>query len=472
MSTISGTSNLDVAGIVSQLMQIERRPMQSIEKTLSGIQTQLSAWGKMQSALSTLQDATRKLGRNETWKAASATSSDESFVKATAGSGAITGSYSLEVLALASRQTLASGPYAAADTVVGGGTLSVQLGTLGAGGTTFTADPERSQVDITIADGATLAQVRDAINAADAGVTASLVADGTGQRLMLRSADTGAAQAFSLVGTGAGTDPSSQLSALSFDPVSGSGIQRTQTASDASVKVNGLTVAAAGNRLDGVIENVTLEVRRVTTAPIDIGVTSDAKALRESLDGFVKTYNELNKLIADQTRYDPTTKSAGPLQGNQSAVRVQQRMREMLRTTIGDGPSNSLNAIGLELQRDGSLSVNESKMTKALASPDKLQAFFAAVGETPEQGGFSGRLSASIGSLLDPEGTLPAVTDSLKSRQRSAEQQQERLEARLAEIQKRLMRQYTALDANLSRISGSFAGVEGLLRNMNNNQQN
>jgi len=468
MATISGTSNLDVAGIVSQLMQIERRPMQSIEKTLSGIQTQLSAWGKMQSALSTLQDATRKLGRNETWKAASATSSDESFVKATAGSGAITGSYSLEVLALASRQTLASGPYAAADTVVGGGTLSIQLGTLGAGGTTFTADPERAQVDITIADGATLAQVRDAINAADAGVTASLVADGIGQRLMLRSADTGAAQAFSLVGADAGTDPSSQLSALSFDPVSGSGMQRTQTASDASVKVNGLTVAAAGNRLGGVIENVTVEVRRVTTAPIDIGVTSDAIALRESLDGFVKAYNELNKLIADQTRYDPATKSAGPLQGNQSAVRVQQRMREMLRTTIGDGPSNSLNAIGLELQRDGSLSVNESKMTKALALPDKLQAFFAAVGETPEQGGFSGRLSASIGSLLDPEGTLPAVTDSLKARQRSAEQQQERLEARLAETQKRLMRQYTALDANLSRINGSFAGVEGLLKNMNN----
>lgn len=470
-TTISGTSNLDVGSIVSQLMQIERRPMQSIENTLSGIQTQLSAWGKMQSALSTLQDATRKLGRNETWKAATATSSDESFVKATAGSGAITGSYSLEVLSLASRQTLASGSYASAGAVVGGGTLSIQLGTLSTDGAIFTADAERARTDVTIADGATLAQVRDAINAAGAGVTASLVADGTGQRLMLRSAETGAAQAFSVVGANAGTDPSSQLSALSFDPVSGSGMQRTQTASDASVKVNGLTVAAAGNRLDGVIENVTLELKRETATPIEVGVTSDAKALRDSLDGFVKAYNSLNQLIADQTRYDPASKSAGPLQGNQSAVRVQQRMREMLRTTIGDGSLNSLNAIGLELQRDGSLSVNESKMTKALASPDRLQAFFAAVGETPGQGGFSGRLSASIGSLLDPEGTLPAVTDSLNARKRSAEQQQERLEARLAEIQKRLTRQYTALDANLSRISGSFAGVEGLLNNMNNSQK-
>lgn len=467
MTTISGTSNLDVAGIVSQLMQIEQRPMQSIERTLSGIQTQLSAWGRMQSALSALQDAARKLGRNETWKAASATSSDESIVKATAGSGAITGSYSIEVLALAGRQTLASSSYASADAVVGSGTLRIQLGTLAADGTNFAPDAERPEASISIADGATLAQVRDAINAADAGVTASLVADGTGQRLMLRSAETGAVQAFSV----AVDDPGSTgLSALAHDPVSGSGMQRTQMASDASVKVNGLTVAASGNRLDGVIENVTLELRRETTTPIEIGVASDPKALRESIDAFVTAYNALERLIADQTRYDPATKSAGPLQGNQSAVRVQQQMRELLRTTIGDGSLNSLNAIGLELQRDGSLAVSESKMTKALASPEKLREFFAAVSDTPEQEGLAHRLVTRIGNLLDPEGTLPAVTDSLKARQRSAEQQQERLEARLTEIQKRLLRQYTALDANLSRISGSFAGIEGLLNNLNKSQ--
>ncbi len=467
MATISGTSNLDVTGIVSQLMQIERRPMQSIERTLSGIQTQLSAWGRIQSALSTLQDAARKLGRNDTWKAASATSGDEAVVKATAGSGAIAGSYSIEVLALAGHQTLASGAYASADAVVGGGTLRVQFGTLAADGTSFAANAERPEVSIAIASGSTLAQVRDAINAADAGVSATLVADGTGQRLMLRSAETGAAQAFSI----AVDDPGATgLSALAHDPVSGSGMQRTQTASDASVKVNGLTVAAAGNRLEGVIQDVTLELKRETAAPVEIGVASDAKALRESIDAFAKAYNDLNRLITDQTRYDAATKSAGPLQGNQSAVRVQQQMRELLRTTIGDGPLDSLNAIGLELQRDGSLAVSEAKMNKALASPERLRAFFAAVSDTPEQEGFAHRLVARIRNLLDPEGALPAVTDSLKARQRSAEQQQERLEARLSDIQKRLMRQYTALDANLSRIAGSFAGVDGLLNNLNNSR--
>lgn len=471
MTTISGTSSIDVAGIVSQLMQIEQRPLQTIQNTLSGIQTQISSWGKIQSALSSLQDAARVLTRGETWKAASATSSDESYVKATAGSGAFTGSYSIEVLSLASRQTLASNAYASADTVVGSGTLRIQLGSTGAGGTGFTPDPDRPEASITIAAGSTLAQVRDAINAAGTGVTATLVADGTGQRLMLRSTDTGAAQAFAVAvddDDGNSTDANG-LSALAYDPVSDTGMQRTQTASDASVKVDGLTVAAAGNRLEGVIENVTLELKRETTGPIDIGVASDAKAMRDSLDAFVKAYNDLNKLIADQTRYDPATKTAGPLQGNQSAVRVQQQMRELLRTTIGDGPLNSLNSMGIELQRDGSLAFNESKITTALASPDKLQSFFAAVGATPEEGGLAQRLVKGIGNLLDGSGTVSVATDSLQARQRSAEQQQDRLQLRLNDIQARLTRQYSALDASLSSMSSSYAGIDSLLQNLNSN---
>lgn len=132
---------------------------------------------------------------------------------------------------------------------------------------------------------------------------------------------------------------------------------------------------------------------------------------------------------------------------------------------------NSLNAIGVELQRDGSLAIKDSKITAALASPDRLQAFFAAIGETPEQEGLAHRLVKRVSEFLDPEGTVSAATESLNANKRRTEQQQERLEARLAEIQKRLMRQYTALDANLSRITGSFAGVEGLLNNLNNSQK-
>src|SRR5690606_35637435 len=105
------------------------------------------------------------------------------------------------------------------------------------------------EVAITIAEGATLSDIRNAINSAGAGITASLVADGTGQRLMLRSTESGAQQAFRV-----GAEGSAGLSALAFDPTaSGGTMQRTQSAQDAVVKVNGLQVSASGNRLEGVI---------------------------------------------------------------------------------------------------------------------------------------------------------------------------------------------------------------------------
>ncbi|MGD9943427.1 MAG: flagellar filament capping protein FliD [Burkholderiaceae bacterium] len=478
MAMITASSSIDVSGIVSQLMQIERQPLAAMDKRLSGIQTKLSAFGKLQSALSALQDAARALTRTDTWRAATAKSGDETAMTATAATGAITGGYTLEVSQLAQRQTVASSPFAAADTVVGGGTLRIQMGTLDAGGTVFTADADRPEASITIAAGATLAEIRSAINNAGAGITATLVNDASGQRLMLRSADTGAEQAFRIAvddSDGNGTDTSG-LSALAFDPAAGAGAGRnltmTQTAQNAQVTVNGLAVSATGNKLEGVIENVTVDLKRVTTAPVEISIEADSAAQRTAIDNFVKSYNELNKLIASQTAYDATTKAAGTLQGNQNVVRVQQQMREILRSTVAGNTPNSLNAAGIELQRDGSLSVNESKMRNALASPQSLQNLFSALGTTGGDGsdvGLARRIVTRLTSMLGSEGAIEGATQSLRSQQRSIEDQQGRFEARLTEVEKRLLRQYTTLDANLSKITGSFAGIQGLINNLNNN---
>lgn len=469
MSTISASSSLDVRGIVDKLMQIEQRPLQTMQRTLSGIQTQLSAFGKLQSALASFQEAARKLARNDSWTASQASSSDENTLLATAGPGAIQGGYAIEVSQLASRQTLASSTFAAADTVVGGGTLRIAMGSLDATGTGFAADANRPEVSVVLPAGTTLADVRDAINRAGAGITASLVADGGAQRLMLRSTENGADQAFRLTvddADGSHADASG-LSALAFDPAAATGagrnLQMTQSAADALVSVNGLQVSARGNRLDGVIENVTIELRRVTTAPVDVEVTSDRTALRATLDSFVKAYNDLNGLIADQTRYDPATRTAGPLQGNQTPLRVQSQIRELMRSAIGTDPLNSLNAMGIELQRDGSLAINENRIANALAQPDRLRSFFA----TPDDGsgstGLAHLLVGRLGELLASEGSVPSASEALRMRERNVLQQEERLNARLTDIEKRLLRQYTALDANLARISGSFAGLDALI---------
>ena len=469
MTTI-GSSSIDVNGIVSQLMQIEQRPLETLKKTITGIETKLSAFGKLQSALASLQDAARALTRTDTWGATKATSSDETAVKATAGNGTIPGGYSIEVSRLAQRQTVASGAFADSTTVIGGGTLRIRMGTLDADGTAFAPDAERPEVAVTIAAGATLADVRNAINAAGAGITASLVADGTGQRLMLRSADSGAAQAFAIAVDDAdgGNADAAGLSAFAFDPAAASGGGRnlllTQAAQDARVTINGLEVSATTNRLTGVIENLTLDLRRTTTAPVDVSVDSDTEALRGSLDAFVEAYNAANRLLAEQTRYDAATKTAGVLQGNQTVVRIQQQLREILRSTVGTDSPGSLSALGVELQRDGSLKVDATRVDAALADPAKVQAFFAAQGATPDEpGGLARRLLARLDALLASDGVISGATESLRARERTVEQQEERLNARLNEIEKRLLRQYSALDANLTSMAGSLASVQSLL---------
>ncbi|MCZ2413998.1 MAG: flagellar filament capping protein FliD [Burkholderiales bacterium] len=470
MSTIgSAGSSIDVQGIVSQLMQIERRPLQTMQKNLSGIQTKLSALGKLQSALSAFRDAAQTLTRSTTWQASSAASSDATAVKATAGSGAIPGGYSIEVGQLARRQTVASSPFADSDSVVGGGTLRVRMGTLDASGSAFSPDAARPEVAIAIAPDATLAQVRDAINAARSGITAALVADGSGQRLMLRSTDSGAAQAFAIAvddADGNGLDPSG-LSALAFDPAAASGSGRnlalTQSAQDALVTVNGLQVSASSNLLSGVIENLTLELGRVTTAPVEVTVGSDRESLRASLDGFVKAWNDLNGLLSEQLRYDPATKTAGPFQGNQTVTGIQRQMREILRATLGAGATNSLSALGVELQRDGSLAANAARLDAALADPAAVQALFAQAGATPDEAGLAKRLVSRLDALLGVDGALSGATDSLHAREKSIQQQQERFETRLNEIEKRLLRQYTALDANLAQMAGSLSSIQQLV---------
>ncbi len=470
MSTISATgSNIDVQSIVSQLMQIERRPLQALQTSLSGIQTKLSAFGKLQSALSKFQDAARDLTRATTWQAASATSSDAAAVKATAGSGAIPGGYSIEVAQLARPQTLASAPFAGSDSVVGEGTLRIQMGTLDPSGTAFTPDAARPEVAVSIPAGATLAQVRDAINAAGAGVTATLVADGTGQRLMLRGAESGAAQAFGITVDDAdgGSLDANGLSALAFDPAAGAGagrnLQLTQSAQDALLSVNGLQISASSNRLSNVIENVTIELGRVTSGPVEVSVGSDGESLRDSLQAFVDAWNAANTLLSDQLRYDPSTKSAGALQGNQNVLRIQQQMREVLRGTVGAGTPDSLSALGIELQRDGSLTLNASRVDAALADPAAVQAFFARADIGGDGGGLARRLISRLDAILGTDGAVTSATESLQARERSVGQQQERLEARLGEVEKRLLRQYTALDANLARMTSSLSSIQMLL---------
>lgn len=449
-TSVSGLTTIDVNTIVSQLMTVERQPLTAMQNSLTGIQTKLSAFGRLQSQLAAFQDAAKALTRTQTWGATTATSGDETAVRATSSGSAQPGSHVLVVDALAQRQAVASQGWSGADAVLGGGTMRIRFGSQDPVSGAFSADTARPEVEITIPAGATLQQVRDAINAADAGVRASLVADGTGMRLMIRGDETGAANAFSIAVDG---DP--ELSALAFEPGAASATMSvTQSAADALFSIDGLALRSAGNKIENVVEGLTLELRRAGPDPVALEVASDGTSIRAAIDKFVSAWNSLNSLAAQLTRYDATTSTAGTLQGNSTAVSMQRQLREILTGTVEGSEPGRLADAGITLQRDGSLAVDATRLGAALATPAKLQTLFGATGTTggtDAQRGLARRFDTLITSMLGVDGALTGATETLRNQQTRVTRQQEAFETRMTLVEARLRRQYTALDAGLAQ---------------------
>ena len=326
---------------------------------------------------------------------------------------------------------------------------------LNAAGTTFTANPDKAEVPITIAAGATISEVRDAINSANAGVTASLVTDGSGVRLVVRSNDSGLSNAVRLsVTDDDGNDAdASGLSRLAFDPTGTKVMTQTIAPQDAQFNVNGLDLTSASNTVSGVVENVTLNFYKEGTGTVNVTVQPDADTMRKAVDKFVSAYNDLTKTIASVTRYDPATKVAGPLQGNTTVMMIQRQLRSTLQAVVGGASVGTLSAAGLQVQRDGTLSVNSTQFSAAVADPTKLQALFGASDADPSRIGIARRLDTLVTGILGSDGAVTGATSTLQKQQTDIQKQQTRMQDRLTQIQARLTKQYTALDSSLSQLS-------------------
>ncbi len=466
-TSISGIGGaIDVNAIVSSLMEIERQPLQALQQRASGLRTTISEFGKLQSALDKFQGAARDMSSLTTWRAATASSADDGAVGVRAEGGALQGSYAIKVNGLASHQTLVSNPVEAKTEVVGGGTLTIQMGSVDGG---FVADPERPAVQIPIAANSTLEEVSQAINSAGAGIGASIVTDENGSRLMIRSSDSGAEQAFQVTATADGTSAGlMSLTDFAYVPGQvGGSVQRTQEAANATFELNGLALESATNTPEGVLENVTFTFKKETDAPVDISIDSDSESIRERMDAFVTAYNELNALIQNQTRYDSASGVAGPLQGNRTVLRVQSQLRDILRTALPENPGDPdaysrLSDIGLEIQRDGSLQIDDSRFELAAVNPDRLETLFANSDADTSLNGFGRRFDTVVSQMLGVDGAITGATDSLRSREDLIEDQEERLNQRLEDIERRLIRQYSSLDANLSQLGGALASLNQL----------
>lgn len=428
-------SGLDVNSLVTQLVAAERAPaQQAITRTGTAIDTKLSALGVMKGVLSGFQSSAGALRTESLLLARKAVSSDSTVLTATATTSAPLGTYSVEVLSLASTHKIASKAY------VGGGDALVGRGRL-------TIEQNGASFQLQVASGTTLSQLRDAINGAtdNTGVRAGIVTADGGARLVLTATGSGSAQKIKVTTQGAHDG----LEDLEFDPISGSNpMSELSPARDAQVKVEGFTVSAAGNTVTGAIEGVTLNL--LTAKPgtvLSVTVSQDIQNVKDRLSKMVADYNTVATTLGQLRSFDPATRKAGPLLGDSTLLGIEARLRRDISGTVDAvaGSPATLSAIGIGVGADGKLAINDAKLTTALQSDPAGVARLLAGDD-----GIAKRIYATLDGAIAAGGQVPARTDSLQTQKRGLQKQQDALELRMQALEASYRAQFGALDAMLS----------------------
>ncbi len=457
-------SGLDVNSIVTQLIALERKPIDLLGVAKSKLDTQLSSYGKLQASLGAVRDAARTLTDPGAWTPTTVSSSDAAAVSAISSGNSPAGNYAVEVTRLAAAQSITSATLPSPTSIVGTGTLTIEMGQWFTNPPDFTPNAGANTVSIVIGPGDdTLDKIRDKINAAGAGITASIVNDASGARLAIRSRETGEQNGFRIGVAdvdGNGGDAAG-LSMLSFDPIGGaSQMTQAQAAANAALTINNIPVNSASNTLTDVLDGLTVRVSRLTSGPVDLGVNRDTEAIKKSITSFADAYNGLVKLMREQTDYNESAKTAGALQGDRTAVGLLYKLRSLAGSSTGAAAAfTRLADIGLEPQRDGTLSVNATKLDSALGKVDELKAFFSRDDVGTANDGFGTMLRQFADLSLGTDGEISTKQASLRTRIDGISERTARMEDRLLLTEKRLREQYTKLDSNMAALSSLQAYV-------------
>jgi flagellar hook-associated protein 2 len=386
-------SNLDVNSIVGQLMATERRPVSLLDQKEAGYQAKLSAYGSLKSALASFQSSMSGLNSVSRFQSLSATAADTTILTASAGSTAAPGSYTVVAgPLLAQAQTIAAAGRTSTSAAIGAAvttTLTFKFGTISGGtltdgvysGATFTQDATQVTGTVTLdSSNNSLQGIRDAINAADIGVTATVVNDGGASpyRLVLASNATGTSKSMKISVAGDAT----LQGVLAYDPEGTQNLTQSTAAQNAALTVNGIAVSSASNTVTGAIQGVTLNLAKAGTTTLS--VARDTAAAQSAATAFVTAYNGVNNTLASLSAYNATTKKGAVLQGDSTVRALQSQIRSALGSTLtGSGGSLTvLSQIGIALQKDGTMALDTTKLATATASNfNDIAGLFAAVGK-------------------------------------------------------------------------------------------
>jgi flagellar hook-associated protein 2 len=419
-------SGLNIGAIVSSLTTAfgaaQTTQLTNAQTTLD---SQVSAFGTFTAALDTLKLALPTLEDPRQLASFAATVADKDIATATTSSSAVAGSYSLLVNNLARAAVATSAPLSNT-AAVGSGTLTIAVGGLSA--------------DITIdTTNNTLAGIAAAINSAsnNPGVSASVITTTDGSRLVLTGTRTGLANQITVTPSGG----DGGLAALALTSV---------PAQDASFSINGFPATSGSNLVTGAITGVTINLLGASApaTPTTLTISPDTTSAQASIDKFVTALNGVLSSIQTLTGYDPSTQTAGPLNGNATLEAFQNQLQRILGQVVsGTGGVKSLTDLGINAGTDGSYATDDTKLGNALS------ASLASIGKL--LGGANGiatQLSNLVDGYIKPGGLLDTINKGLQTSLSSVEDQQTALSAQLAAYSARLTAQYNAMDAAVAQL--------------------
>lgn len=447
-STITGPgSGYDTQGIVKALVAAEKAPKQSqITKQQTDTTTQLSAVGSVKSALEAYRTAITKLNSVSTFNGLAATTSDDKTVKATLGDGASSGKYVLAVNNLATSSKVTSKVFTGAAAVANPGEENQ----------TLTINQSGKSYDVVITGGSTLQQVRDSINTqlSAQGISANVLSDANGARLVIGSSNSGAGTDITLSGN-------SDLAA---------GYDKGPAAVNAKYTIDGIQMESTSNTVTSAISGVTLELVAPTDASktTTISVASNTATLKSSVQSFVSAYNALMTAINAQTKVtatgDQSTTTAGALTGDATMRDLVSSVRSELVNGSGNGSISSLSQMGITTdQKTGLLSLDDKQWDAAVAkSPTDIAKLFTS------SDGLIARMNKATDSYVGTNGTLSSRVKDLNTKFTDLTTQQDDLNRRMDALQLSLSAKYTAMDTLIAKINASSSSIMTTLNSLNN----
>ncbi|OLY74883.1 flagellar cap protein FliD [Pseudomonas sp. ATCC PTA-122608] len=457
--SVSGpVTGIDTQSIVTALVNAEQAPKQSQINKQSQTQTaQLSSIGKIQAALDAFRGAMDTMTKDASIGGLTAATTDANVSTVTLGAGASAGSYLLVVNQLATASKIATQNFA-------GGAKSVVNS--GSTATTLEISQSGKSYGVSVPPGATLQQVRDSINAqySSAGLSANILTDATGSRLVVTSTNTGAGTDITL---GGNTGLETGTTVVGGPPV------------NAKYTIDGTAQESKSNTLTEAISGVTIKLTAVSALPTGVSdeskriastitVTRSNDTLKSSVKGFVDTYNALMTAIGTETKVttnaDGSTTSAA-LTGDATMRSLQSALRNELNSLAGSGTLKSLAQFGVNTdQTTGKLSIDDKVFGAAIATnPTDIGGIF-----NGDNGLLARMKTATDSYALSGTGVLASRSSTLTANIKDLQVQQDSLTARMAALKTSLTAKYTTMNSLVAQLTAQRSSVMTTLNALNN----